>query len=120
MELASLLLSTSGEETLEAIAEESCGHPLFVQELVRYVQAKGRITNVTLDEALLERISETPAALQAILEMVCVAGAPITQETLPPTEVQLGMGTIVSPCPPMSRAETSSTLTPSSAAMKVR
>ena len=43
----------------------------------------------------------------------CVTG-------MPPTHVQLGSGTIVSPCPPKSMAETSSTLTPSSMAMKVR
>ena len=39
---------------------------------------------------------------------------------IPPTEVQLGIGTIVSPWPPISIAETSSTLTPNSMARNVR
>ena len=39
---------------------------------------------------------------------------------MPPTQVQLGSGTIVSPCPPNSMADTSSTLTPNSSAMNVR
>ena len=39
---------------------------------------------------------------------------------MPPTQVQLSSGTIVSPCPPSSMAETSSTLTPTSMAMNVR
>ena len=39
---------------------------------------------------------------------------------MPPTDEQLGSGTIVSPCPPSSIARTSSTLTPSSRAMNAR
>ncbi len=39
---------------------------------------------------------------------------------MPPTEQQLASGTIVSPWPPISIAETSSTLTPSSIARNVR
>jgi hypothetical protein len=39
---------------------------------------------------------------------------------MPPTDVQLGIGTIVSPWPPISMAEMSSTLTPSSMARNVR
>ena len=45
--------------------------------------------------------------------MSCVTG-------MPPTVVQLGIGTIVSPWPPISSAEMSSTLTPSSIARNVR
>ena len=79
----------------------------------------------------LTRAALIPAIMAACLGIAVIAHAAEPSATITqPIEVvgsdsgsrfvQLGIGTIVSPWPPIKRAETSSTLTPSSIARNVR
>jgi eukaryotic-like serine/threonine-protein kinase len=66
-----------------AIAAEAGGHPLFIDELVRYIATYGvQETPVRLDEVLKRRVAELPAEPRQILELVTVAGAPVAQEVI--------------------------------------
>jgi serine/threonine protein kinase len=83
--LVATLLDTTGRDGSEAlaIARETGGHPLFVQELVRHVQRKGgtsALGTVRLDDALRERIDALDAPAQRLLEAVAVAGVPTAQD----------------------------------------
>ena len=80
--LAELLLARSGGAMdPSAIAQEAGGHPLFIDELIRYVLVHGS-AGVHLDEALGARISALAAPARRILELVCAAGAPLAQDTV--------------------------------------
>ncbi len=65
------------------IAGESEGVPLFVHELVRHASDSGPQTrspsHISLSEALGRRIARLPAAAISLLEVLAVAGRPITQ-----------------------------------------
>jgi hypothetical protein len=80
-ELAQLLspgLARDGAATM--IAQEAGGHPLFIQEMVRHLETRGVSAGSTrLEDSIRERISLLPDHCATLLEIVCVAGAPITQ-----------------------------------------
>ena len=66
-----------------AILREANGHPLFIQEMVRYVLKYHRdIENISLDAALWERIESAPAPTQNLLQFLAVSGTPIKQSVL--------------------------------------
>jgi len=83
------------ERVAARIARESAGNPLFVEELVRFVQGEGHASGddlVSLDEALRARFArlggEEPRRL---LEVVAVAGRPVERAVaLGAADVQAG------------------------------
>ena len=74
--LIELLCGPGREREARAIAEESGGHPLFIETLVRHGGAGG----VRLDEALWSRVAALGDVERRILEAVAVAGAPLVQD----------------------------------------
>ncbi len=87
-ELARLLLARSGVASARAeeIAREANGHPLFVDELVRFTAIRGRDTeapleHVSLEEALGDRLARLDPGPRRVLELLALAGAPLEQET---------------------------------------
>jgi tRNA A-37 threonylcarbamoyl transferase component Bud32/tetratricopeptide (TPR) repeat protein len=62
-----------------ALAQEAGGHPLFLNELVRYAAIVGvpAAGQVRLDDALYARVERLDPASRRLLDTVCVAGAPI-------------------------------------------
>jgi eukaryotic-like serine/threonine-protein kinase len=89
--LASLLMEDSaggiqptqsaGEAArVEVLAAESGGHPLFIDALVRHRRLVGNVAPVRLDEALWARIERLPPEARRVVELVSIAGGPITQE----------------------------------------
>jgi serine/threonine protein kinase/tetratricopeptide (TPR) repeat protein len=84
-ELAVALARRAGIEDLslvDAIVREASGHPLFIQELARHVETAGEPSEslVRLDEALWQRISRLEAPARHVLEIISVAGSPISQD----------------------------------------
>ncbi len=89
-ELALALLDPHDETSAaraESIARQSGGYPFFVYELVQYVQggAPGADRSVdsagdiSLSEVLWSRIVSLPEAARRLLEIVAVAGRPLSQ-----------------------------------------
>ncbi len=81
-ELAATLLPGHDDDAIDAIAKEAGGYPLFIMELARYVGAAdgdAKTRGISLDEALWQRISQLPGNHLAVLELLSVAGSPITQ-----------------------------------------
>lgn len=68
-------------ETLDAIAAECEGHPLFLDELVRHLDTGGHYgaASFQLETALRARIEELDPAYQRLLRVVCAAGRPLEQ-----------------------------------------
>jgi hypothetical protein len=79
------------------VARESEGNPLFIEELVKHVQAgalardRDASARLELDAVLWERIQAQPPDAQRLLEMVSVSGRPI-HETLAFRAAELGAG----------------------------
>ena len=63
-----------------AIAREAGGHPLFIDELIRGRLFLGEARPERLEDALWARIQRLPMSEQRLLQLVTIAGAPITQE----------------------------------------
>jgi eukaryotic-like serine/threonine-protein kinase len=71
------------ERFAEGIAREAAGHPLFIDALVRYSAVAGEATGgLRLEDALWARVSNLAAGPKQVMEMLAVAGAPITQDVL--------------------------------------
>jgi hypothetical protein len=70
--------------SVDVIVRETAGHPLFVDELVRHVAARGvgDLGAVRLDEALRRRLATLSPTNRRVLELVAVAGTVVTQEVL--------------------------------------
>jgi eukaryotic-like serine/threonine-protein kinase len=66
----------------KALAHDAAGHPLFIQELVRALLDVGLEQTAGLDELMTARIDRLETEPRMLLELVCLAGAPITEETL--------------------------------------
>ncbi len=72
------------EGVAEAIADEAAGHPLFIDELVRHVSDADdqHRVRLRLDDAILARIDRLDHRAARLLELVCLAGAPISQSVV--------------------------------------
>ena len=84
-ELASELVAegpapTSERLSAESIAREAGGHPLFIDELVRHSRRVRRGADLHLDGALWSRVERLDSSARDLVEVVCVAGAPIAQD----------------------------------------
>jgi eukaryotic-like serine/threonine-protein kinase len=64
-----------------AVALQSGGHPLFVEELVRFSARSGRPASgpIALEDAIRDRILRLEPAAQSVLSLVCAAGRPLEQ-----------------------------------------
>jgi serine/threonine protein kinase/tetratricopeptide (TPR) repeat protein len=91
-EMARSLLASSGaspSRSPQAIARESRGNPLFIDELARYVGERveppsGEVAaadDVHLDDVIWARVSRLPDDAQRLLETVAVAGRPLERST---------------------------------------
>ncbi len=63
---------------ISRVAREAGGHPMFLQEMLRHVDTGA--PTATLDDALWARVALLHADERALLELVCLAGAPIALE----------------------------------------
>jgi serine/threonine protein kinase/tetratricopeptide (TPR) repeat protein len=86
-ELASRLLQrvAAGGADAAAIAKEAGGHPLFIDELVRHLaltSGEHPVATLRLDDALAARVDRLDESARRVLEIACVIGAPISQETV--------------------------------------
>jgi len=76
-----LAVDLGGDDALSAaVARETGGHPLFIEEMVRDLAARG--VGVRLDEALYGRARELPGHALRVLEPVAVAGRAVAQEVV--------------------------------------
>lgn len=86
-ELTTRLLERGNTGSLDCapkIAAEADGHPLFIQELVRYAATHGggKALSLRLDEALVARVADLPALALRILELVSLAGTPLPMDVI--------------------------------------
>jgi serine/threonine protein kinase len=66
-----------------SIVESSRGHPMFIEELVRYLaQPNARTGAVALDDALWARVASLAPEARQVLALVAAAGMPIAQGTV--------------------------------------
>ncbi len=75
----SLVSAGTDESTIEEIVSESNGHPLFIDELVRQRASTQSTRALRLDDALWSRVTHLERQVQRLLELLAVAGLPITQ-----------------------------------------
>lgn len=61
----------------EHVAKEAAGHPLFIDELVRYTAATGSSAPVRLEDALWSRIQTLPKPARLLLQLSAVMGSPL-------------------------------------------
>jgi hypothetical protein len=85
--LAALLCrrtNLTAEVSPMAIAVEAQGHPLFIDELVRYAAMTGTIApaRLRLEDAIWNRVSQLSPPLYGLVSLVASAGAPLEHETL--------------------------------------
>ncbi len=77
------MAGVSDQGVVAQIAREADGHPLFIHELVRHIEATGRTSGrdaVRLDDALWQRIERLDEPARRVLAVLAVAGAPISQD----------------------------------------
>lgn len=68
---------------MRAIADETRGHPLFIQELVHHVLADGTAPgSFRLDDAIVARVARLDDRSRRLVELVTVAGRPLPQEAI--------------------------------------
>ena len=77
-DLARRLLGGRADDAIEAVVRESEGNPFFVGELAR-LAARGTST-VGLAGAVAARVGELPETARRLLEVIAVAGRPISRE----------------------------------------
>jgi hypothetical protein len=84
VELANEQLARSAgplAKNAHAIAGEAAGHPLFIAELARHVRHEGAV-ELRLDEAVWARVAELPSPARALVELLAVAGSPVSLAAL--------------------------------------
>ena len=85
-QLATQLLSDAGappaRQQLERIAQEAGGHPLFIDELARYLRTHSEPSSglTNLEDVLFRRIKELPDSARRLLEIISVAGQPLERQ----------------------------------------
>ena len=81
-----LLSRASGNEAppaeVEAICAEAKGHPLFIDELVRHRALQETTAPTRLDDALFDRSLRLAPGARKLLELVAVAGVPVSQHVV--------------------------------------
>jgi tetratricopeptide (TPR) repeat protein len=80
-ELAERLVpGATGRFDIERVSREAGGHPMFFHEILRHLELAGGggEAGTTLDDALSARVALLQQDARALLEVVCIAGAPIT------------------------------------------
>jgi hypothetical protein len=72
------------DEVVSAIAQESRGHAFLLSELAEHVHRRDASISAPsdLDAVVRARIERIDADLQRVLELVCVAGSPVSQRVL--------------------------------------
>jgi tetratricopeptide (TPR) repeat protein len=80
----SVLGDAAAAELVQAIAEESAGHPLFVVTLAQHASKDGELPRgaLRLDDALSACVDEVAPAARHVLELLTVAGAPLSPALL--------------------------------------
>ena len=79
--LARLLVGESRDIDATAVAMEAGGHPMFIEELVRHIGKGAKFPNkVRLDQALGERIAQLSPSARQIVEVLAVAGGPVSRD----------------------------------------
>jgi eukaryotic-like serine/threonine-protein kinase len=82
-ELAERLLpGAAGRFDIERVSREAGGHPMFFHEILRHLDVAGAAgeAGATLDDALSARVALLRPNARSVLEVVCIAGAPISLE----------------------------------------
>ena len=70
-----------GKLDVARIAREAGGHPMFLAEILRHLDSLGGETpTATLDAALTSRVALLREDARSLLEVICIAGAPISLE----------------------------------------
>lgn len=84
--LGALLLRTAPDDPrVQSLAQEALGHPLFLTELAEHTQvgaAPAPQGQIDLDAMLSQRIAKLLADSRLTLELISVAGAPVSAGTL--------------------------------------
>jgi eukaryotic-like serine/threonine-protein kinase len=71
----------AGKVDVDRVAREARGHPMFIAEILRHLDSLGDGTpTATLDAALTSRVALLRADARGLLELVCIAGAPLSLE----------------------------------------
>jgi tetratricopeptide (TPR) repeat protein len=65
---------------VEAIARESAGSPLFIQELARFASDEGDSGTTSLDDVIRVRVRRLAEPARQLLEVVAIAGQPVGVE----------------------------------------
>ncbi len=81
LELARRLLGDEAPALVEEVAREAAGSPFFLIELARHLQGRDvhEVAKKGIDAMVQARIAELPAAAQTLLQVIAVAGEPISQ-----------------------------------------
>lgn len=82
-ELAERLVpGAAGRFDLDRVSREAGGHPMFLHEILRHLELAGATgdAGATLDDALSARVALLRPDARTLLEVVCIAGAPISLE----------------------------------------
>jgi len=81
-QLAARLLPDRDASTLDALASDAGGHPLFLHELARHVGTTRDVAgrNATLEEMLTRRIAALDRDARELLEVLATCGEPLGQE----------------------------------------
>jgi predicted ATPase len=79
--LEALTGDVAGEARVRNLVEEAAGVPFFIEELARYVAAKGATGDVhaSLEDAIAARLRALPPQQRALVEVVAVADSPVAQ-----------------------------------------
>ncbi len=76
-----LVPGATGRFDVDRISREAGGHPMFIHEILRHLEGAGAgEAGATLDDALAARIALLRPEARALLETVCLAGAPVSLE----------------------------------------
>ncbi len=85
VELARTLLGPEAEDLAPRVAHEAASSPFFIGELVQWVlSARDRaaaLSDLRLDRVIGERVARLPEAARRLVELVSLAGEPITRRT---------------------------------------
>jgi tetratricopeptide (TPR) repeat protein len=85
--LARNLLPTNcadSEGVASFVANEAGGHPLFIHAIASHIAFEGTHakSRFTLDELLWRHVSRLEPPIRGIVELTCIAGAPVSLETI--------------------------------------